>query len=79
VEPASARGETASACADRLGEDERLFIGARDSFYMATITETGWPYVQHRGGPTGFLKVLDDRTLGSPTTAATANMSAWAT
>lgn len=43
---------------------ERAFIAARDSFYMATVSETGWPYVQHRGGPAGFLKVLDDRTLG---------------
>jgi ferredoxin-NADP reductase/predicted pyridoxine 5'-phosphate oxidase superfamily flavin-nucleotide-binding protein len=49
---------------DRLGEGERAFIAARDSFYMATVSETGWPYVQHRGGPPGFLKVLDDRTLG---------------
>ncbi len=49
---------------DRFGPDERAFIAARDSLYMATVTETGWPYVQHRGGPAGFLKVLDDRTLG---------------
>ena len=35
----------------------------RDSFYMATVSETGWPYIQHRGGPPGFLKVLDDTTL----------------
>jgi predicted pyridoxine 5'-phosphate oxidase superfamily flavin-nucleotide-binding protein len=48
---------------DRLTEAERAFIGARDSFYMATVSETGWPYVQHRGGPRGFLRVLDDRTL----------------
>jgi predicted pyridoxine 5'-phosphate oxidase superfamily flavin-nucleotide-binding protein len=46
-----------------LGEKESSFIGARDSFYMASIGETGWPYVQHRGGQKGFLKVLDDRTL----------------
>ena len=44
--------------------DEADFITARDSFYLATISETGWPYVQHRGGPPGFLKVLDERTLG---------------
>jgi uncharacterized protein len=43
---------------------ERAFISARDSFYMATVSESGWPYVQHRGGPPGFLKVLDDKTLG---------------
>lgn len=52
------------ADADRLGADERLFIGLRDSFYLATVGETGWPYIQHRGGPAGFLKVLDDHTLG---------------
>jgi predicted pyridoxine 5'-phosphate oxidase superfamily flavin-nucleotide-binding protein len=48
---------------DRLGEAERAFIAARDSFYMATVSETGWPYVQHRGGPPGFIRVLDDKTL----------------
>ncbi len=36
--------------------DETAFIAARDSFYMATVSETGWPYVQHRGGPAGFLQ-----------------------
>ena len=49
---------------DRFTENEAAFIAARDSFYMATVSETGWPYVQHRGGPRGFLKVLDDKTLG---------------
>ncbi|WP_439813745.1 pyridoxamine 5'-phosphate oxidase family protein [Zavarzinia sp. CC-PAN008] len=49
---------------DRFTEAEVAFIAARDSFYMATVSETGWPYVQHRGGPAGFLTVLDDRTLG---------------
>ena len=48
---------------DRFGEAERDYIAARDSFYMATVSETGWPYVQHRGGPPGFLHVLDDKTL----------------
>ena len=47
-----------------LGERESSFIQARDSFYMATVSETGWPYVQHRGGPLGFLRVLDERTIG---------------
>ena len=42
---------------------ETEFIAARDHFYMATVSETGWPYVQHRGGPPGFLRVLDDKTL----------------
>jgi uncharacterized protein len=48
---------------DRLGERERSFIGRRDSFYLSTVSQTGWPYVQHRGGPPGFLKVLDDKRL----------------
>jgi predicted pyridoxine 5'-phosphate oxidase superfamily flavin-nucleotide-binding protein len=43
--------------------DETDFIARRDSFYMATVSETGWPYVQHRGGPAGFLKVVDEKTL----------------
>lgn len=49
---------------DRLGARESSFIAARDGFYQATVSETGWPYVQFRGGPAGFLKVLDDKTLG---------------
>ncbi len=49
---------------NQLGEFEQAFIEKRDSFYMATISENGWPYVQHRGGPAGFIKVLDDRTIG---------------
>ena len=48
---------------DRLTDREIEFIGARDSFYLATVGEQGWPYVQHRGGPPGFLHVLDERTL----------------
>ena len=48
---------------DRFGENEAAFISDRDSFYLASVSESGWPYVQHRGGPPGFLKVLDDRTL----------------
>ncbi|OQW71241.1 MAG: pyridoxamine 5'-phosphate oxidase [Proteobacteria bacterium ST_bin11] len=47
-----------------LGAFEQAFIAERDSFYQATVNQTGWPYVQHRGGPVGFLKVLDDRTIG---------------
>ena len=49
---------------DRFTADEAAFIAARDSFFMATVSESGWPYVQHRGGPPGFLQVLDERTLG---------------
>lgn len=48
---------------DTLAEDEIAFIASRDSFYMASVSETGWPYVQHRGGKAGFLKVVDHRTL----------------
>ena len=46
-----------------LGAREADFIAAADSFYMATISETGWPYVQHRGGPLGFVKVLSPTQL----------------
>ena len=49
---------------NRLGPHERAFVQARDGFYMSPISETGRPYIQYRGGPKGFLKVLDDRTLG---------------
>ena len=48
----------------KLGEREASFIEARDSFYMASVSETGWPYIQHRGGPAGFMKVLDESHLG---------------
>ncbi|MGH8682317.1 MAG: pyridoxamine 5'-phosphate oxidase family protein [Burkholderiales bacterium] len=48
---------------DALTEREAAFIAERDSFYLATVNETGWPYVQHRGGPKGFLKVVGPRTL----------------
>jgi predicted pyridoxine 5'-phosphate oxidase superfamily flavin-nucleotide-binding protein len=51
---------------DRFGPNEEAFIAARDSFYMASVSETGWPYVQHRGGPPGFIKVIDDKTLAFP-------------
>jgi len=49
---------------DRFTPAEAAFIAERDNFYMATLSENGWPYVQHRGGPRGFIRVLDDRTLG---------------
>jgi predicted pyridoxine 5'-phosphate oxidase superfamily flavin-nucleotide-binding protein len=48
---------------DPLGQDEIEFIAARDSFYMATISETNWPYLQHRGGPKGFLRVIGPQQL----------------
>lgn len=49
---------------DRFGSRESDFIATRDSFYMATVSANGWPYVQHRGGKPGFLRLLDHRTLG---------------
>ncbi len=48
---------------DTLTDREAAFITARDGFYQATVSESGWPYVQFRGGPAGFLRVLDARTL----------------
>lgn len=48
---------------DPLGDLESLFISARDGFYLGSVGETGWPYVQFRGGPPGFVHVLDNRTL----------------
>jgi len=47
-----------------LSDKEAQFIRQRDSLYMASVSESGWPYVQHRGGPPGFIKVLDAATLG---------------
>lgn len=51
---------------DRFTPNEIGFVAERDSFYMATISETGWPYVQHRGGAPGFVKVIDEKTLAFP-------------
>ena len=48
---------------DALTDDETAFIQTCDSFYMATVNENGWPYIQHRGGQPGFLRILDPRTL----------------
>ena len=48
----------------KITEELAAFIAARDSFYLATASAAGQPYVQHRGGPRGFLRVLDERTLG---------------
>ena len=59
----AAYARTAGASPALFGPDEREFIAARDSLYIASVGEGGWPYVQHRGGPTGFVHVLDDRTL----------------
>ncbi|MFG2222118.1 pyridoxamine 5'-phosphate oxidase family protein [Streptomyces sp. NPDC048644] len=56
------RGDTGEP--DPLGPAEAAFIESRDGFYLATVGETGWPYVQFRGGPPGFVHVLNERTLG---------------
>jgi uncharacterized protein len=48
---------------DPLTQDEAEFIAERDSFYLGSISETGWPYIQHRGGPQGFLRVVNEKML----------------
>jgi predicted pyridoxine 5'-phosphate oxidase superfamily flavin-nucleotide-binding protein len=48
---------------DRVGDRESKFLEQRDTFYMATVNESGWPYVQHRGGPKGFLRVITPSQL----------------
>lgn len=60
-----AQGPAAGSTGERtpLGAEEMAFIAERDSFYLGTVSETGWPYLQHRGGPPGFLRVLDAQTL----------------
>jgi hypothetical protein len=62
-----------------LTDREAAFIQSRDSFYMATVGENGWPYVHFRGGPNGFLKVIDDKTLSTRTFGAMDSTSAQAT
>ena len=61
---AYAKFESGADSNQALGDNERAFIERRDSFYMASVSETGWPYVQHRGGPAGFVRVLDDNRIG---------------
>lgn len=58
------QGMTARPAPDGFGDREAAFISMRDSFYMATVSEDGWPYIQHRGGPRGFLKLLSPMQLG---------------
>ncbi len=57
------RMEQSGPSNDRFTPFETEFLSQRDTFYWATVGATGWPYVQHRGGPKGFIKVIDDRTL----------------
>lgn len=59
-----ARREADAGPQDDLTDREIEFITARDSFYMASVTEDGWPYVQHRGGPIGFLRHLGGNRIG---------------
>ena len=57
------RRAVGSEQSDPLGPKEAAFLTERDGFYVATVSETGWPYVQFRGGPQGFLNVRDDHTI----------------
>ncbi len=59
-----ARAEHGADHNDRLSDAESAFIAARDSLYLASVSPDGWPYIQHRGGPVGFVTVLDDRQIG---------------
>lgn len=58
------RVEARGGWSDVVTPDLAAFIAARDSLYLATTNAAGQPYIQHRGGPKGFLRVLDERTLG---------------
>lgn len=60
---AYARLEGGDDATDPVGEEEATFLAERDSFYIASVGASGWPYIQHRGGPKGFVKVLDEHTL----------------
>jgi len=60
---ANRRQETSLSPDDELGTEEIAFLAARDTIYLATIGDTGWPYVQLRGGPVGFIHALDRKTL----------------
>lgn len=55
---AYARMRSKAEAGEGLGPREREYLANADSFYMATVSETGWPYVQHRGGPRGFLRAV---------------------
>jgi predicted pyridoxine 5'-phosphate oxidase superfamily flavin-nucleotide-binding protein len=58
-----AKREASDFSPDLIGPSEVAFLAECDTFYIASIGESGWPYVQHRGGPKGFLKTIDSRTL----------------
>jgi uncharacterized protein len=63
---AYSRLESGPITNNQLGPEEIAFIEAQDSFFLASLNESGWPYIQHRGGPPGFLKVLENNQLGFP-------------
>ena len=63
---AYSRFESGPLTSTQLGPEEIAFIEATDSFFLASLNESGWPYIQHRGGPPGFLKVLENNRLGFP-------------
>ena len=56
--------ESKSEFRNKLTWQEKAYIKNRDSFYMSSVNEDGWPYMQFRGGPKGFLKVIDENTIG---------------
>jgi predicted pyridoxine 5'-phosphate oxidase superfamily flavin-nucleotide-binding protein len=58
-----AKRENSGFSPEPLGPSETQFLAEADSFYITSVGATGWPYVQHRGGPKGFLKVIDGNTL----------------
>lgn len=58
------RMEQTAPQGDFLGPAEQDFIQRRDSFYLASVSETGWPYIQHRGGPKGFVRVVNPSLIG---------------
>jgi uncharacterized protein len=60
------RYENGPVTNNQLGPDEIAFIAAQDTFFLASLNDQGWPYIQHRAGPPGFLKVLGDNQLGFP-------------
>ena len=61
---AASAGKSDGTSADVIDERAFAFTEARDTFYLASVSESGWPYVQHRGGPVGFVRRLDERTIG---------------
>lgn len=63
---AYSRLESGPLTNNQLGPEEIAFIEAQDSFFLSSLNDTGWPYIQHRGGPPGFLKVLENNQVGFP-------------